>query len=180
MYFFESCRVLRFFNKAKSSDCDSFDVRSLDGRSTCDSEILFDRCLNQFQWFSGKIGNNFVLWGCLSVSIGSVHFSTHSPVDEDPAKCVYRRQLICLSGAVDLTEKKGGAHAWIMGGRTRGSTDRRTPLLDNLLLTPVLPLHDELAIHHLLRSNSSSVANAVLFFTRNNIVTFLTFTNNDE
>jgi hypothetical protein len=59
------------------------------------------------------------------------------------------------------------------GGRTRGSTDRRTPLLDNLFLTPVPPLHDELAIHRLLRSNSSSVANAVLFFTRNNIVTFL-------
>jgi hypothetical protein len=38
--------------------------------------------------------NNFVLWGCLSVSIGLVHFSPHSPVDEDPAKCVYRRQLI--------------------------------------------------------------------------------------
>jgi hypothetical protein len=87
---------------------------------------------------------------------------------------------MCLSEAVDLTDKKGGAHAWIMGGRTRGSTDRRTPLLDNLLLTPVPPLHDELAIHCLLRSNSSSVANAVLFFTRNNIVTFLIFTNNNE
>ncbi len=53
-----------------------------------------------------EIGNNFVLWGCLSVSIGLVHFSTHSPVDEDPAKCVYRA-LICLSEAVDLTIKRG-------------------------------------------------------------------------
>ena len=47
-----------------------------------------------------------MLWGCLSVSIGLVHFSTHSPVDEDPAKCVYRA-LICLSEAVDLTIKRG-------------------------------------------------------------------------
>jgi hypothetical protein len=30
----------------------------------------------------------------VSIGIGLVHFSTHSPVDEDPAKCVYRRQLI--------------------------------------------------------------------------------------
>jgi hypothetical protein len=37
------------------------------------------------------------------VSIGLVHFSTHSPVDEDPAKCVYRRLDLSIE-AVDLTE----------------------------------------------------------------------------
>ena len=46
------------------------------------------------------------------------------------------------------------------------------PSLDNLLLIPDPPPHHDLAIHRLLRSNSSSVANAVLFFIRNKIVTF--------
>jgi hypothetical protein len=62
----------------------------------------------------------------------------------------------------------------------RQRIDRRTPLLDNLLLIPVPPPHHDLAIHRLLRSNSWSEANAVLFFTRNKIVTFSIFTNNDE
>jgi hypothetical protein len=54
------------------------------------------------------------------------------------------------------------------------------PSLDNLLLIPDPPSHHDLVIHRLLRSNSTSVANAVLFFTRNKIVTFSIFTNNDK
>jgi hypothetical protein len=60
---------------------------------------------------------------------------------------------MCLSEAIDLSIggswfdriKRGRTTCMDHGGRTRGSTDRRTPLLDNLLLTPVPPLHDELA-----------------------------------
>jgi hypothetical protein len=44
-------------------------------------------------WLSGAVDcftNNFVL-GDVYRCLGLVHFSTHSPVDEDPAKCVYRQ-----------------------------------------------------------------------------------------
>jgi hypothetical protein len=54
------------------------------------------------------------------------------------------------------------------------------PSLDYPVLIPVPPPHYDLTIHRLLWSNSSSVANAVLFFTRNKIVTYAIITNNDE
>jgi hypothetical protein len=54
------------------------------------------------------------------------------------------------------------------------------PSLDYPVLIPVPPPHYDLTIHRLLWSNSSSVANAVLFFTRNRVVTYAIITNNDK
>jgi hypothetical protein len=96
------------------------------------------------------------IW-CLS---GSVHFLRRNTVDEDPAQCVY--QAVDLTAVGQLIWPNKGGESW--SGRTiQGSPDRRTPLLDNLLLIPVPPPHHDLAIDRLLRSNSSSLANAVLF-----------------
>ena len=50
-----------------------------------------------------------------------------------------------------------------------GTLVRAIPWLDYPVLIPVPPPHHDLTIHRLLRSDSSSVANAVLFFTRKRI-----------
>ena len=94
-----------------------------------------------------KIGNNFVLWGCLSGLSGLVHFLRRNSVAEDPAQCVYQAVDCVTAQAVDLTEKGGVMHgSW--EDDTRGSTDRRTPLLDNLSFS-----HQSL--HHTMTSRST-------------------------
>ena len=112
-------------------------------------------------WKNCRSGQQFCAVGvsiwCLS---GSVHFLRRNTVDEDPAQCVY--QAVDLTAVGQLIWPNKGGESW--SGRTiQGSPDRRTPLLDNLLLIPVPPPHHDLAIDRLLRSNSSSLANAVLF-----------------
>jgi hypothetical protein len=57
---------------------------------------------------------------------------------------------------------------------------RAIPWLACPVLIPVPPPHYDLTIHHLLRSNSSSVANAVLFFTRDRVATYAIIIHNDE
>jgi hypothetical protein len=57
---------------------------------------------------------------------------------------------------------------------------RPIPSLHYPILIPVPPPHHDLTIHRLLRSNSLSVANAVLFFTHNRVAAYAIIIHNDK